>query len=61
MLVAHDPEEEMFLADRIALMRAGKLVQLGRRRSLPSPADGFAASFFGEVDRIDSTSTRCRG
>jgi iron(III) transport system ATP-binding protein len=56
MLVTHDPEEAMFLADRIALMRNGKLVQLGSPVDLYNrPADGFAASFFGEVNRIDGT------
>jgi iron(III) transport system ATP-binding protein len=56
MLVTHDPEEAMFLADRIALMRNGKLVQLGSPVNLYNrPADGFAASFFGEVNRIDGT------
>ncbi|UEM18772.1 ABC transporter ATP-binding protein [Skermanella mucosa] len=53
MLVTHDPEEAMFLADRIALMRDGKLIQLGSPVDLYTrPADAFAAQFFGEVNRI---------
>ena len=37
IVVTHDPEEAMRMADRIALMRAGRLVQVGqRRRALPT-------------------------
>ena len=43
----------MFLADRIALMRAGRLVQVGAPADLYlRPADAFAAAFFGEVNRL---------
>ncbi|WP_173012761.1 ABC transporter ATP-binding protein [Niveispirillum sp. SYP-B3756] len=56
MIVTHDPEEAMFLADRIALMRDGKLVQLGSPTALyTKPVDEFAASFFGEVNRLTGT------
>ena len=39
MIVTHHPEEAMRLGDRIAVMRAGRLVQSGRGRALP-PARG---------------------
>ena len=53
MIVTHDPEEAMFLADRIALLRDGKLVQVGSPTALyTTPADAFAASFFGEVNQL---------
>ncbi|WP_119678294.1 ABC transporter ATP-binding protein [Indioceanicola profundi] len=59
MIVTHDPEEAMFLADRIALMRDGQLVQVGAPVELYTrPACIFAASFFGEVNQL---SARVRG
>lgn len=53
MIVTHDPEEAMFLADRIALLRDGRLVQVGSPTALyTKPVDAFAASFFGEVNQL---------
>ncbi|WP_142850654.1 ABC transporter ATP-binding protein [Telmatospirillum sp. J64-1] len=53
LMVTHDPEEAMFMADRIALMRDGRIVQLGRPVDLYcNPVEAFVANFFGEVNRI---------
>ena len=53
LLVTHDPEEAMFMADRLALMRDGRIAQIGTPAELYyEPASPFAAEFFGEVNRI---------
>ncbi|NQW09042.1 MAG: ABC transporter ATP-binding protein [Alphaproteobacteria bacterium] len=54
LMVTHDSEEAMFMADRIAVMRDGKIVQQGSPIELYcEPRDAFVASFFGEVNHID--------
>jgi len=54
LLVTHDPEEAMFMADRIALMRAGRILQTGTPVELYcNPATPFVASFFGDVNRLE--------
>jgi iron(III) transport system ATP-binding protein len=53
LIVTHDAEEAMFLADRIALMRTGQVVQLGTPEALYlRPAEPFVATFLGEVNRM---------
>ncbi|MDN3521234.1 ABC transporter ATP-binding protein [Halomonas ramblicola] len=53
LLVTHDPEEAMFMADRIALMRNGRIVQTGTPRELYcTPSDPFVVTFFGEVNEL---------
>ncbi len=55
ILVTHDPEEAMVMGDRIALMRAGRLVQVGSPRDLYRHAvDADAARFFSEVNEFSS-------
>ena len=56
LMVTHDPEEAMFMADRVALMRAGRLIQVGTPTDLYfAPRDAFVAGFFGDVNRLDGT------
>ena len=56
LLVTHDPEEAMFMADRIALMRDGRVEQIGRPVELYfHPVSAFAASFFSDVNRLTGT------
>lgn len=54
LVVTHDPEEAMFMADRIAVMRDGRLEQIGAPAEVyTQPASEFVAEFMGEVNRID--------
>jgi len=56
LLVTHDPEEAMRMADRIALMSDGKLVQIGTPEELYlRPANLFAARFFSEINEIQGS------
>ncbi|MFN0263569.1 ABC transporter ATP-binding protein [Tepidamorphus sp. 3E244] len=56
MLVTHDPEEAMRMADRIVLMREGRIVQIGTALELYNqPNDIYAARFFSEVNELAGT------
>lgn len=53
LMVTHDPGEAMLLADRIAMMRGGRLVQVGQPDQLYfHPADADVAEFFSDTNRI---------
>jgi iron(III) transport system ATP-binding protein len=55
LMVTHDPEEAMFMADRIALMKDGRIEQMGPPEQLYlAPRTPFVASFFGEVNLISA-------
>jgi multiple sugar transport system ATP-binding protein len=50
VFVTHDQAEALALADRIAIMKAGKLQQLGSPREVfQRPANTFVASFIGST------------
>lgn len=53
VIVTHNPEEAMRIGDRIAVMRAGRLVQAGSAETLyHQPADLFVARLFSEINEI---------
>ncbi|MEN6431042.1 MAG: ATP-binding cassette domain-containing protein [Coriobacteriales bacterium] len=53
VFVTHDVAEAALLGDRIALMRAGRLVQYATPLELwEHPADTFVSDFFGAVGKI---------
>ena len=50
VIVTHDQEEAMDVADRIALMHEGRIQQIGEPRELyDAPANDFVQTFFGPV------------
>ena len=51
ILVTHDQEEALSLADRLALMREGRIVQVGAPEEVyAQPSERWAAQFVGEVN-----------
>jgi len=51
LLVTHEPDEAMRMADEIALMRHGKIVQRGAPYNIfNAPADKAAVAFFSDVN-----------
>lgn len=53
LLVTHEPDEAMRMADEIALMRDGEIVQRGAPYNVyNTPADRLAAAFFSDVNVI---------
>ena len=57
VFVTHDQEEAMSIADRIAVMNAGRPRADGhaRRRSTRGPATLFVATFIGTMNRLDAS------
>lgn len=55
LLVTHEPEEAMRMADEIALMRGGKIVQQGAPYNVYTrPIDKAAVAFFSDINVLKS-------
>ncbi len=56
LLVTHDQEEAMELADRMGILEGGRLLQAGAPAELyERPASPFVAGFIGEVNPLTGT------
>jgi iron(III) transport system ATP-binding protein len=55
LMVTHDPEEAMFMADAIAVMRAGRIVQVGSPAEVyRRPVDRFVAEFLSDTNALSA-------
>jgi spermidine/putrescine transport system ATP-binding protein len=51
IFVTHDQEEALTMSDRIAVMSAGRILQVGGPRDIyDKPAERFVADFIGETN-----------
>jgi iron(III) transport system ATP-binding protein len=56
LFITHEKDEAFILADRIAVMRNGRLLQTAAPRHLyESPADTYVAEFFGRANHIPAS------
>jgi putative spermidine/putrescine transport system ATP-binding protein len=62
LFVTHDQGEALTMSDRIAVMDAGKIVQIGRPLEIyRRPTNRFVASFVGESNLLDVEVLQKRG
>jgi len=55
LLITHDQDEALSLADRIVLQREGRIVQTGTPLEIyDAPADAFVAGFVGRANLLDA-------
>jgi putative spermidine/putrescine transport system ATP-binding protein len=55
LLITHDQDEALSLADRIVLMNEGRIVQSGSPHEIyDAPADAFVAGFVGRANLLDA-------
>ncbi len=54
--VTHDQEEALTMSDRVAVMKGGRMAQVGSPRDLyDRPSDAFVADFIGEMNLLPGT------
>ena len=54
VFVTHDGEEALLSADRLAVMRGGRIEQIGAPEEIYfHPVNAFVAGFFGQVNRFE--------
>ncbi len=62
LYVTHDQKEALSLADRMAVMRNGRIEQLGTAREIYShPASRFVADFIGEMNFLNANVVSTNG
>lgn len=60
--VTHDQEEALVMADRVGVMRDGRIEQIGAPRELyASPVNAFVAGFLGESNLLRGRIASCEG
>ena len=56
IFVTHDQEEALTMSDRVAVMRDGRILQVGNPREIYTrPVDRFVADFIGETNFLSAT------
>jgi putative spermidine/putrescine transport system ATP-binding protein len=54
LLITHDQDEALSLADRVVLQRDGRIAQIGTPREIyDAPADAFVAGFVGRANVLE--------
>lgn len=62
VIVTHDQDEALSMADRIAVMSAGRVQQVGSPAAIyETPANRFVADFIGKVNMFDAQVTGAAG
>ncbi len=62
VFVTHDQEEALTMSDRIAVMNAGRILQLGTPHEIyHAPSERFVADFIGDTNFLDLTVAEVTG
>ena len=61
LMVTHDPDEAMYMADQIIVMDKGCIIQEGSPVEIYSkPANAYVASLFGPINEIPTIINQCQ-